>query len=378
MMVNFEIKKLIKNKAALGGLIVALVLLVGMFYLYIFDSQLSNGTPDSKIQGHEAVILNQKIAEQHSGTLTDKRINDIINFRVHSVNHEFKKNSFFDPFSYFVADKFIEKNDLTKFYGPKKVSRKGVKILSVNEIGTTIPPAKLKIGNFMPWYQLFELMSKSIILITTLAIYLCASVFSGDAAKKLMPLLLTTKYGRTKQTRAKLLAVFLISTVIFVISEVTTLLIFKSYFSFSGWDTSIQMNFMWNIFKFPIQMNFMQLLLWVLIFQYIGLLFTVLLTSLISSYTKSPANSLSVSLFIFFIPLILDQTFKSGLISKLLNFFPIVNSSVADFVTKLCRPRALLFNHFNLNVAATISFMIMIIIACNILISLNLKNKSSQ
>ncbi|MCT6893446.1 MAG: ABC transporter permease [Bombilactobacillus mellifer] len=377
-MIKFEIKKLINNKAAIGGVIIAILILGGIISTFFIGSQLEGGSSSDPIHGRQAIMLNQKIAEQHTGPLTDDRIEKIIDFRAETQNKEYRKKHFMDVFSWAVADKFIPENYQDKFYGIEKVSRKGVEIMPVNQLGTVIPPSKLKLGNFAPWYQLFSLMSASIILISVLAIYLCSSVFSGDESKHLMPLLLTTKYGRTKLTKSKLLATFIISTTIFVIVQLITIGIFGKYFSFSGWDTSIQLNLFWNIFNFPINMNFMQLLFWTIAVQYLGLMFTILITCFISSYTKNSSTSLAVSLLFYFIPLLLTIVFRSGIISKLLNLFPIVNSNVQKFVTNLSNPGQLLFNNVEANIILTSSFMIFVAIVGSVVVYLHVKKEKNS
>lgn len=376
-MIKFEIKKLINNKAAIGGIIIAIIMLVGIIDTFFIGSQLS-GVSSDPIHGRQAIMLNQKIAEQHTGTLTNDRIEKIIDFRAETQNKEYRKKHFMDVFSWAVADKFISKNDMAKFYGTKKVNRKGVEIIPVNKIGTVIPPSKLKLGNFAPWFQLFSLMSASIILISVLAIYLCSAVFSGDESKHLIPLLLTTKYGRTKLTKSKLLATLIISTTIFVIVQLITIGIFGNYFSFSGWDVSIQLNLFWNVFNFPINMNFMQLLFWTIAVQYLGLIFTILITCFISSYTKNSSTSLAISLLFYFIPWLLTLVFQSGIISQLLNLFPVVNGNVKSFVTNLSAPGQLLFNNVDANIISTLTFFVFMAIISSIVVYLHVKKEKSS
>lgn len=264
-----------------------------------------------------------------------------------------------DVFSWYVTDTFIPRKDNPKFYSiNNRVSRKGIKVIPVSRLGTKIPPSELKIGNFGSWDELFKVMSGSAIVISILAIYICSAVFSADFSKNIMQLLLASKYGRTKQTVSKLQAVFTISTVIFLITQLITLTIFKLYFGFSGWDTSVQLNFKWQIFSFPIKMNFLQLLLWVLIFQYLSLLFTVFVTALISSYTKHTATTLAISLLVFAFPVLLKQIFKSGIIYKLLWFFPIVNNDIEKMMAELSSTGSLLFNSVTMNITAIILFFV--------------------
>lgn len=80
-MMKFEIKKLINNKAAIGGVIIAILILGGIISTFFIGSQLEGGSSSDPIHGRQAIMLNQKIAEQHTGPLTDDRIEKIIDFR---------------------------------------------------------------------------------------------------------------------------------------------------------------------------------------------------------------------------------------------------------------------------------------------------------
>lgn len=90
-MIKFEIKKLINNKAAIGGIIIAIIMLVGIIDTFFIGSQLG-GVSSDPIHGRQAIMLNQKIAEQHTGTLTNDRIEKIIDFRAETKNKEYRKN----------------------------------------------------------------------------------------------------------------------------------------------------------------------------------------------------------------------------------------------------------------------------------------------
>lgn len=364
-MTKFEVKKLIKNKSTMGAIIVALVLFYGIFFIFFLQSQLVGSSKDP-IHGQKAISLNNKIANSYSGPLTDKRINDIIDYRVRTFNkaNSAKNNFFMDVFGWSVANKFISEEDQGKFYTVNGADRTGIRVIPVNSLGTKFAPSEIKIGNFKTWNELFRVLTSSFILIAVLTIYICSSIFSGDFSKNIMPLLLTTKYGRTKQTHAKMFAVFCISTTIFIVAQLITVIFFGLYFGFSGWDTSVQFNLEWNIFPFPLKMNFLQLSIWILIIQYLGLLFTAFITALISSYTPNPFISLAVSLLVFSLPVLLEKIFKSGIFYKLLWLFPVIDSNVAKMMEHLVNPQNnFLFNSIPINITAIILFFVAVIIA---------------
>ncbi|EGE54715.1 hypothetical protein SPB_1078 [Streptococcus parauberis NCFD 2020] len=128
------------------------------------------------------------------------------------------------------------------------------------------------------------------------------------------------------------------------------------------------MNFYWHLFDFPLPMNFLQLYFTVLIYQFLGLLVITSMTSLISYYTKSSFTTLSLSLGLFFLPQLMLQVFKEGIINKLLTFCPIANNDIELTLLKLSNSEGFIFSNFYLNYGAIIIVMIMMVIIFNFII----------
>ena len=78
-LVTFELKKLIKKKSVLGAVLASILVLSGLFYpTFFYDGQLS-GISTDRIHGIEAVRIQEKIAEEHTGYLSDNLIGKIVN-----------------------------------------------------------------------------------------------------------------------------------------------------------------------------------------------------------------------------------------------------------------------------------------------------------
>mgnify|MGYP001643807833 FL=1 len=128
------------------------------------------------------------------------------------------------------------------------------------------------------------------------------------------------------------------------------------------------MNFYWNLYSLPLSLNFIQLYLVVLVYHFIALLLVSSTTSFISYFTKSTFTTLSLSLGVFFLPQLLLQIFKGGIVNKLLTFCPISNINTESMLLKLSDSETFLFSNFYLNFFLILSLMIFLTILFNAII----------
>ncbi|WP_455146024.1 ABC transporter permease subunit [Streptococcus constellatus] len=370
-MLLFEIKKLLKKTSSYAGLVVAVLILAGLLYGIFLNGQLSGYSTD-KIRGRDSIALNTEIANKYAGSLSDDKIESIITQSVEN-NAKNTKSGFFDIFSWYVSKEFILNNssydrELENYKKNGSFDIKNVKLKKVDDLGLTVPLDSIKLGNFASWNQLFQLLSATFMLIGILLIYILSPVFSGDKMNGILPLLLTTKFGRTKLTYSKVGATFLIFLLSFILIHGLIFAFFAYYFGLSGWDTSIQMNFYWNLYSLPLSLNFIQLYLVVLVYHFIALLLVSSTTSFISYFTKSTFTTLSLSLGVFFLPQLLLQIFKGGIVNKLLTFCPISNINTESMLLKLSDSETFLFSNFYLNFFLILSLMIFLTILFNAII----------
>lgn len=363
---SFEVTKLLRKKSALGAVTVALLALLGLFYTNFFVSQISGSSSD-KINGPAAVAINHQFAEQHTGPLSDELLVNTI--RDYSLSME-QNPDFFNVFGYYVTSHF-DPEFRTYYFDLDKGSEidfNRINIRTQEEMGSHFPLEELKLGNFASWNQLFLVSNSSYILILLLSVYLSAPLFSGDFSKKMNPLLLTTKYGRSKLTVAKLIASLLISTSLFVVFNAIILAVFAWYFGFSGWDTSVQLNLHWitpfeNIMVFPEKLTLLSTFVHLIVFQFIGLIFITAVNALVSSKTKSPLTTFAVSAGTIFMPSFLLQVFQGGLIHKLLTIISVSTSNTAGLMLQLSHqgPQGFFLDNFWVNGGLIIGFRLLIV-----------------
>ncbi|HEM5173997.1 hypothetical protein [Streptococcus suis] len=366
---SFELTKLLCKKSALGAVTVALLALLGLFYTNFFVGQISGYSAD-KVNGKAAVAINRQIAEEHTGYLSDDLMSRILNDYAKN-QPDLKKKGVYSVVSHYAISELIPDSNemLIAINQTNEVLQfDNIELKSQEQLGSHFPLEELKLGNFAPWNQLFLVSNSSYILILLLSVYLSAPLFSGDFSKKMNPLLLTTKYGRSKLTVAKLTASLLISTSLFVVFNAIILAVFAWYFGFSGWDTSVQLNLYWivpfeNIMAFPEKLTLLSTFVNLIVFQFIGLVFITAVNALVSSKTKSPLTTFSVSAGTIFVPSFLLQVFQGGLIHKLLTIISVPTSNTAGLMLQLSHqgPQGFFLDHFWTNGGLIIGFRLLIV-----------------
>lgn len=366
---SFELTKLLRKKSALGAVTVALLALLGLFYMNFFVGQISGYSSD-KVNGSAAVAINRQIAEEHSGYLSDSLMSSILND--YAKNQlDFKKKGIYSVVSHYAISELVpDSNEMLIAINKSDEALQfdNIKLKSQEQLGSYFPLEELKLGNFAPWNQLFLVSNNAYILVLLLCVYLSAPLFSGDTAKQMNPLLLTTKYGRNKLTVAKLMASLLISTSLFVSFNAIILGVFAWYFGFSGWDTSVQLNLYWidpfeNIMAFPEKMTLLSTFVTVLFFQFIGLIFITAVIAFVSRRTKSPLTTFAISAGAIFVPSFFLKVFQGGLIHKLLTIISVSTSNTAGLMLQLSHnePQGFFLDRFWLNSGLIITLRLLLI-----------------
>ncbi|WP_159797120.1 ABC transporter permease subunit [Streptococcus halichoeri] len=361
----FELKKLLQRKVVLGTFIILLLSIFGLFWQHFFVGQISGYSAD-KVHGREAVAINRRIAEKYSGDLSEERVTNIIK---NYTNPPAGRPPIFDVFSYYVIDTF-DRDFLIYYYqlkDDKTIDFNKINIKKQKQLGSALPLKQLKLGNFAPWNQLFEVSNNAYIVIVLFTLFLSAPLFSGDRAKKINPILLTTRHGRGQLTWAKLASTMTISISTFILAYAIILMVFADYFSFSGWETSVQLNLYWtssfaNIMGFPVSMTISTAFIHIIVLQFVGLLFIASLNFFISSVTNSPLTSFAVSTLAFFAPGFLMVIFNQGVINKLLTIFSVSTTDTPGLLLKLSRngSNGFFFDRFFANEICLISIRLLI------------------
>ncbi|MGG5319151.1 ABC transporter permease subunit [Enterococcus sp. AZ072] len=329
-LIKYEIQKVLLNKAILGAFVVFLIVLGGIFQIYLVNSRMHSRL-EGDISRSAAVQKNSAITAKYEGDLTSQKIHDTLV----DYSEERAKNpnsDFFDMYSYYTITTFTKNSgDLfTQIYDAAQEGKvfpiKQSRIKTLDQVGFNQPEnGYLQTGNFPSWSILMDALDRIFILTSLLIIFLCSTIFSNEVSGGNIGLLLSTKYGRSKSTVSKLAAAMLLSLGIFLFAQLVTIILFQIIFGFSGWNVSVQANLMWRLYDFPWFINLLQVFFLTRGVQIVSVSAIVAMTCYVSSMTKSPFSSLAISLGAFFAPELLLRVFKEGVPAKILQLFPINN-----------------------------------------------------
>lgn len=329
-LIKYEIQKILLNKAVLGAFVVFIIVLGGIFHIYLVNSRMHSNL-EGDISRSEAIQKSIAFTSKYEGDLTTQKVQDaMIDYTEERAKNP--NSDYFNMYSYYTFSTFAKNSgDLfTQIYDAAQEGKvfpiKQSDIKSLDQVGFNQPEnGYLQTGNFPSWSILMDALDRIFMLTALLIIFLCSTIFSSEVSGGNIGLLASTKYGRSKSTLSKLAAAMLLSVGVFLLAQLATIILFQMLFGFSGWNVSVQANLMWRLYDFPWFINLLQVFFLTRGVQIINILVIVAMTCFVSSMTKSPFSSLAVSLGAFFGPELLLRIFDKGLPAKLLQLFPINN-----------------------------------------------------
>lgn len=361
-LIPFELKKIFKKKSSFIAIIIAFLILLALSYPSFYNNQVTGSSSDPDY-GPAAIAQNRRIAEEHTGYLTDELVNRITNDYAQNIG-DFKKRRFYDIFSFDTISHFVPGSSKilqSTYQSDTPLHFDDARLKSPEELGAAHPLSQYKLGNYAPWNQLYEMLNSAFVTVVLLLFFLCAPIFSGESSKKMNQLLLSTRYGRKQLTLAKLASLWIIATLTYTLVTSVILLVFANYYGFSGWDTSVQMNLFWinlteNILAFPESMNLLQTLLYILSLQYACLLFSMGLLGFVSSHTKNSLTTFATSTLLYLIPYFLLNIFPGGIVNKFLILTDMTTLSPANTLLKLSNHQGFFLENFTSNSILLLSF----------------------
>ncbi|MBO1299350.1 MULTISPECIES: ABC transporter permease subunit [unclassified Enterococcus] len=381
---KFEIQKILRNKSFIGAGFVLLLSLFAIVYIGFYHSQLRGAKNITDVSGRESIERYLDFTDEYQGELTDQKIKKITSdyLKIYQ-DKKIKNNQIFDYFQWSVVDTFTNQEEQDVYVEMTNTIRDGqkytiddVNLLSMEDVGFKKVSFPIKIGNFKTWTDLFNVTATAFVPVSLFVILFCSMLFANDTSKNIVPLLLSTRYGRTKMTTSKILVGTGMAIASFFIVQLIILIIFGIYYGFSGWDVSIQANLDWKVFDFPLEWNMLQGYMFGVAFHLIGLLFIAGVTMLISSLSSSPFSALAISLGVFVIPQPLTHVFISGVPNKILYLFPINTFEIDKVMLWMSRDNMFFFHSFVANITLILIGLLVTKVVLDIIIYVRMKNLS--
>jgi ABC-type transport system involved in multi-copper enzyme maturation permease subunit len=169
------------------------------------------------------------------------------------------------------------------------------------------------------WKQLFENAPTILMIMVFVLGFLVSNVFSSEAQLKADAIFYSSRYGRSKAILAKIKAGILITTIIYWIVMMSYSLILFGVLGFDGANCAIQTSMAgWKSFY---NITYLQEYIIVIVGGYIGTVFIMMLTMLVSAQTKSAVLAVIVPFILVFIPSFLSGN-SNNILAKLLGLLP--------------------------------------------------------
>ena len=219
---------------------IGILAILGLMFVYFWFAEVGDERcviDGRSYSGYEAVQMNKKITEEYAGTVTDEKINQIVDkYGLPSELNEnmpgWKDGNYLNDFvtRFFTNGSWengvkpteryrLKDTDLWKAYKEyneniDRKSEKNDKKQMKNEI--------LSMWKFKPtleyttgWKVFGELLQFGLILGSIMIICVISGVFAEESQKRMMPLIFTTVEGKRKDTSAKVLASFTITVLLY-------------------------------------------------------------------------------------------------------------------------------------------------------------------
>ncbi len=341
-MIRYEIKKVFsKTGSKVGFLVLAATLLISCYFAIT-----SVDYVDEKGDTHTGIsaIRNlYEMKEQWEGPLTEEVLREVIREN-DQINAEYpyhpedvvtsniaysKKQGFSDireminqafsefrEYNYWRADSVTEeeagslyenrvqslKRWLSSEEAKEQYSEKK-KAFFINQYETLETPFVYEYAD--AWEAALEYASSVIMLTVLVLSFFAAGIFSDEFHQKADSIFFSSRYGRDKGTASKIIAgVLIITGIYWGMILLYSLIVFGSL-GINGWSCAIQASFAyWKSFY---HINFLQAYLLTVFGGYVGTLFILALSMLVSAKTHTTVLSVTIPFVIIFI-----QSFLGG------------------------------------------------------------------
>ena len=219
---------------------IGILAILGLMFVYFWFAEVGDERcviDGRSYSGYEAVQMNKKITEEYAGTVTDEKINQIVDkYGLPSELNEnmpgWKNGNYLNDFvtRFFTNGSWengvkpteryrLKDTDLWKAYKgynenidskSEKNNKKQMKneILSMRKLKPTL---KYTTG----WKVFGELLQFGLILGSIMITCVISGIFAEESQTKMLPLIFTTVEGKRKDTSAKVLASFTITVLLY-------------------------------------------------------------------------------------------------------------------------------------------------------------------
>lgn len=317
---------------------IGILAILGLMFVYFWFAEVGDERcviDGRSHSGYEAVQMNKKITEEYAGTVTDEKINQIVDkYGLPSELNEsmpgWKDGNYLNDFvtRFFTNGSWengvkptvryrLKDTDLWKAYKEyneniDSKSEKNDKKQMKNEI--------LSMWKFKPtleyttgWKVFGELLQFGLILGSIMIICVISGIFAEESQTKMLPLIFTTVEGKRKDTSAKVLASFTITVLLYAGITGSTWGLCKIVYDLKGGYNLTGVVISGSMWKTVDKVPFFSYLSVLLILGMLAFLSLNAITLCISAYQDSMFGAVVATAICWAIPLLV-RIFFGGLV----------------------------------------------------------------
>lgn len=325
---------------------IGILAILGLMFVYFWFAEVGDERcviDGRSHSGYEAVQMNKKITEEYAGTVTDEKINQIVDkYGLPSELNEsmpgWKDGNYLNDFvtRFFTNGSWengvkptvryrLKDTDLWKAY---KEYNENIDSKSERNDKKQMKTEILSMWKFKPtleyttgWKVFGELLQFGLILGSIMIICVISGIFAEESQTKMLPLIFTTVEGKRKDTSAKVLASFTITVLLYAGITGSTWGLCKIVYDLKGGYNLTGVVISGSMWKTVDKVPFFSYLSVLLILGMLAFLSLNAITLCISAYQDSMFGAVVATAICWAIPLLV-RIFFGGLVWILVDSMP--------------------------------------------------------
>ena len=325
---------------------IGILAILGLMFVYFWFAEVGDERcviDGRSHSGYEAVQMNKKITEEYAGTVTDEKINQIVDkYGLPSELNEnmpgWKNGNYLNDFvtRFFTNGSWengvkpteryrLKDTDLWKAY---KEYNENIDSKSEKNDKKQMKTEILSMWKFKPtleyttgWKVFGELLQFGLILGSIMIICVISGIFAEESQTKMLPLIFTTVEGKRKDTSAKVLASFTITVLLYAGITGSAWGLCKIVYDLKGGYNLTGVVISGSMWKTVDKVPFFSYLSVLLIFGMLAFLSLNAITLCISAYQDSMFGAVVATAICWAIPLLV-RIFFDGLVWILVDSMP--------------------------------------------------------
>ena len=326
---------------------IGILAILGLMFVYFWFAEVGDERcviDGRSYSGYEAVQMNKKITEEYAGTVTDEKINQIVDkYGLPSELNEnmpgWKDGNYLNDFvtRFFTNGSWengvkptvryrLKDTDLWKAY---KEYNENIDSKSERNDKKQMKTEILSMWKFKPtleyttgWKVFGELLQFGLILGSIMIICVISGIFAEESQTKMLPLIFTTVEGKRKDTSAKVLASFTITVLLYAGITGSAWGLCKIVYDLKGGYNLTGVVISGSMWKTVDKVPFFSYLSVLLILGMLAFLSLNAITLCISAYQDSMFGAVVATAICWAIPLLV-RIFFGGLVWILVDSMPV-------------------------------------------------------